>query len=361
MTLNAIQATTIHLNQTTFLHLGKAGGGAVTERLNEWEIAIGKQCHPWPCPSDLQNPNTTFLIDIRDPVDRYFSAFNWRNLMLCNPRNRTRTKARGKRVFLHPEKFCRPNFPKESIMLHEKYKSNASLLAEALCEPGDIREEAKRDFRLLSHAKDSISDWLPRDTWQRANLVSVVLESGFNYLHQLDSAIEWLVSQTYGATVASQLAARKHKELLHQTTDEVHMHSSSLRRKQKESLTPLGSCCMARHLKQDYELIQNLKSISCKGMLSNVCEVAFMSILKRREALLDDSVSCSDLVESLEAPNKTDLDELKKMMTRPRLNKLVSKIAFDDELFWILVGSAILVLYICRRCSVLQRTPEPPE
>ena len=109
--------------------------------------------------------------------------------------------------------FADDNDPRESIMIHEKYQSNASLLAEALCETGEAGDEAKRDFKLLSHAKDCLSDWLPRNTWRTARLVSVVLEPGYDYLHQLDTTIEWLVSETFGANVASELAATKHKEL----------------------------------------------------------------------------------------------------------------------------------------------------
>jgi hypothetical protein len=343
-----IQANVIHLNQTTFLHLGKSGGGAVSERLEEWEVAVGKQCHPRPCPVRLSRPNTTFLIDIRDPVDRYFSAFKWRKLVLCNPLNRTKTPAVGEKVMLDPQKYCQPRARNESIMIHEKYQANASLLAEALCETGEAGEEAQRDFKRLSHAKDCLSDWLPNNTWRTANLISVVLEPGFNYLHQLDNAIEWLVSDLLGANIASELAATKHTELLHQTTDQVRMHSSALHSKHKEPLSPLGSCCVARHLKKDYKLLHKLRSVSCKGKLSNVCEAAFASILQRRQPLLDDSVSCADFVELQNVPPE-DTSTSKK----PRHKKLAGNVLFDDELFWILVAVAAVLLYTCRKCYVL--------
>jgi hypothetical protein len=72
------QDAKIVLKDTILLHIGKGGGGSVQERMEIWQVDF-LYCHPNPRPKKHSNaPN--WLINIRDPVDRFYSAFNWRGL-----------------------------------------------------------------------------------------------------------------------------------------------------------------------------------------------------------------------------------------------------------------------------------------
>ena len=106
---------------------------------------------------------------------------------------------------------------------------------------------------------------------------------------------------------------------------------------------------MARHLKRNYQLLEKLKSVSCKGKLSNVCQAAFASILQRRQPLLDETISCLELVKSGNVPPE-DTSTSKQLL---RHNKVAGNVLFDDELFWVLVGVVAVLVYFCKRCYVL--------
>ena len=65
---------------TVVFHVGKGGGGTLQKQLG-----IGVQwVHPYPRSSinkQLQSgPLKTLIVNVRDPIDRFVSAFNWRNM-----------------------------------------------------------------------------------------------------------------------------------------------------------------------------------------------------------------------------------------------------------------------------------------
>jgi hypothetical protein len=73
----------------TFVHPGKGGGGSFLERAQSvWRLNL-TECHPNPCNNLLQTqtkgassggktPTKKLIISIRDPIDRFVSAFYWR-------------------------------------------------------------------------------------------------------------------------------------------------------------------------------------------------------------------------------------------------------------------------------------------
>ena len=82
----------------TFFHLGKAGGGTVSRelRLNHISIAMS---HPKPNSgriAELQKgPSQTLIVNLRDPVDRFISAFRWRLVVLCSPDDERKAGRKG--------------------------------------------------------------------------------------------------------------------------------------------------------------------------------------------------------------------------------------------------------------------------
>jgi hypothetical protein len=265
------------LKGVLFLHPGKAGGGSVKERYRHWHVRM-KSCHPRPCPDRILSFNFT-LISVRDPVDRFVSAFNWRAQVLCRTKGETRPQD-GARATRNPDLFCKnrelgESTYEESIMIHEKYKSNVSMLAEALC----FGEEGREDLKQLGHARYSLSDWLPGKTANTSNLVAFVVEPGFDFIQQVDAALKWIIGLVMGETSASSLE----EYIINQnmTTSNEYEHSSMRQGYHAPPLSPLGTCCLARHFAKDYELLLVLRERACRD--SGPCSEAIQSILDRRK------------------------------------------------------------------------------
>lgn len=273
----------MNATDTLLLHIAKSGGGTVRKEIEENGVLVQKVCHPRPCRNILSNFNRT-LVTIRDPVDRFVSAFNWRSLVLCHAVNETRTP--NLKATLYPDSFCNPHSPKESIMLHAKYKSNANHLAEAVCDTGSAGEEARQDLKMIKMMKETLVDWLPADSWMSTRLFAIVQEPGFDFMEQVNAAMEWLVLET-NFTIRE-----------NQTIPIQFQHSTKFHGKDPQ-LSPLGTCCMARHLARDYDLLDNLTSVACRGGRSDICKAALSSILDRRKAILEGNSSCHDIALSM--------------------------------------------------------------
>lgn len=277
----------LHENETLFLHVGKAGGGTVFHELLNANIPF-RRCHPHPCPPSLFQNFSTILVTIRDPVDRYVSAFNWRSHLLCKLHNETRTP-NGALRFRFPDKYCEPNNKtKEAYILHDKYSWDPNKLAEALCR--DDNGEASQDLREIRHANHFLIEWFQgrKDSWKRDNttLIAVVQEPGFDFVEQTHSAIDWIISQSNITNATTFLQSSKgNNQTKNLRIHEFGNHTST-------ALSPLGTCCMARHLAGDYELLKQLQV--CRYDSSSRCKGAIASILKRRELALDQHFSCHD-------------------------------------------------------------------
>jgi len=175
-----------------YLHLGKSGGGTVWDELKLWKIDKVHRCHPNPGPcKDKIRKAKSLLISIRDPVERFVSAFNWRSLLVCKDFNETRTKGHQS-ALRNPIKHCKPMKNKEKNILLYKYKSNVNNLAMALCKKQN--KGAIKDVKHIQHAKYSLSDWLhPSGIWHNSEggskLIPVVLEHGYNITKQTYDSI----------------------------------------------------------------------------------------------------------------------------------------------------------------------------
>ena len=156
---------------TAFFHVGKAGGGTLLEHLDErWGFAMRGDSsgftlvHPRPKLSinkQFQNgPLRTLIFNVRDPVDRFVSAFNWRNAILCHPDDeRHRENSSSLRATTFPNIWCKEGSEEEETMMRETYQSSPSVLAEALCHDSPLRSNAEQDFNKVLHAT-TLTKWL---------------------------------------------------------------------------------------------------------------------------------------------------------------------------------------------------------
>jgi len=275
---------------TAFFHVGKGGGGTIKKHL---EIGVS-WVHPRPEPlinEQFQNgPLRTLIFNVRDPVDRFVSAFNWRMAILCHPddeRHRGYMKLKGKGTVgarRFPNLCCIGGSEEEETMLRETYQSSPSVLAEALCHDSSLRPNAEQDFTKVGHAT-TLTEWLdflidPRlvknikdDGIQQFIVLPLEKRSGANvtlFEQQIENLGHHLLSTRYGMDASKKMMrlAQEHKLKLEETRrgkmkdkskDETHLHSSAaFFNSTKSTLTKLGECCLTRFLSDDYRLIQSM-------------------------------------------------------------------------------------------------------
>ena len=353
-----------------FLHVGKAGGGTVGSRIkHDWNISLAV-CHPNPCNPVRTNANnrrtinarnTTeasqtktdinsgtkesnyfhlvnmyltqnryIVINIRDPIDRFVSAFYWKILVTCNPdgHDPRRQVQRGPRATQNPYEWCQLKIGKEEKeVLFHKYHRNVSALAEALCNNDNdndntsftIHEDVKHDINTIIHAKHTLEDWFTNKfDWRdyTRNIIPVVLEKGFDLYQQIDDGILYLLNDIDMNVLTTTTTTNTSATTITTTTDGIEerslkdyippnknkhnsptktTHSSKLNNNNNNNnnsnyfweqipLSKLGEQCLGRYFRRDYELISNLitKNV-CKN---DACRNALQSILDRRSDIL---------------------------------------------------------------------------
>mmetsp|Transcript_1576 Transcript_1576/g.1676 ORF Transcript_1576/g.1676 Transcript_1576/m.1676 type:complete len:437 (+) Transcript_1576:130-1440(+) len=292
-----------------FLHLGKGGGGTVKDRLkNGWKINFDG-CHPRPC-NPKKKDKKNIWINIRDPIDRFVSAFNWGIVITCDPKGDTRI-TRTKKVKIvgqpnptkKPEKYCYD--PKEKIMvpqsniLFQKYNKNVNALAEALCHNNTqqinrhsnsivLDNDVKKDIKKIRHAESTIGDWLKKFDWKDKkmfNIVPIIAEKGFDFNEQIDDGIVSLYN-TKKIVEESPLDFACRKQYVQQSyqSNANSAHSSqAYSKKQVTLLSERGKQCLAEYFRNDYNIISELQTKRCTN---ENCRNALQSILDRRANLL---------------------------------------------------------------------------
>lgn len=263
-----------------FLHIGKAGGGNARERLKQWNLNISV-CHPKPCVyRATENPDSGIIVPIRDPVDRYLSAFYWRLIVLCNPDGDERFGRGGGHAASRPERFCTNGNEDEKEGIFHVFRRDASLLAEGLCSSdATTRTLARRTLRSLQHAGKPIAQWLKFD-WEQRNIFALVMEKGIARLDiQVDAAVEWLyerLSFESSTSFADRASFSKQQQI---TGKEQHTSKAI-----KRQLSPAGEKCVAQYYRRDYELLGEHKERLCK---TRDCLEGIQSILDRRSFLFE--------------------------------------------------------------------------
>lgn len=263
--------------EVRLLHIGKAGGGSVRERFKQWNLNIS-QCHPKPCnPKKASNiPKATILL-IRDPIDRFVSAFFWRMYILCDPHGDER---KHKKTMSDPTHQCKKR-KEEAKGIIDTFHGNASLLAETLCSSNaEEAKKAKLVLKKINHANFALTAWL-KFKWQPENLFSIVLEHGAASLDvQTDEAVEWIYTKLSFENFES--FYNRTEFVKHLSTTGAHRHSSP---GGKHELTSQAERCLGKFHKKDYNFLKNQKENLCR---TSDCLEGIQSILDRRRVLFDD-------------------------------------------------------------------------
>ncbi|ACI65064.1 predicted protein [Thalassiosira pseudonana CCMP1335] len=325
-----------------FFHVGKAGGGTVKKTLGENKLSVSMS-HPKPkikYIDRLKHDQASLIINVRDPVDRFASAFHWRLLLLCSPNDTRRQPEEGDKAFESPREFCY-NIKRQEKILREKYKSSPSVLGEALCDESGKQEEAAKEASKIGHSLQLVQ-WL--DFLVEPELIAEVTENGIRdfmalplekqkgndsplFEQHLDQLSLALLEQRYGREVATRIiestpqtvrASEQKKEKWEHSS--VQFNNST----KPPPLTKLGECCLSRHLEKDYRLIQSmLGDVDEEGVLieplgnahpvignackwgsdeqQKLCRADLRSILTRRAVYLDHSEgTCSEVVSRMQ-------------------------------------------------------------
>ena len=279
------QLQKLSINQVVFLHIGKAAGGSFNHRTRAQLRLFIEQCHPAPCHNLLRRPNNDnnnkrhILVTLRDPVDRFLSAFYWRIYMLCHPNPVEQQQQHG------PPLGCKVR-PAEARILFYTYQQNASKLAEDLCSPlQPVRTKARASLRKIEHAKWSIQNWLDFDWKSQADhIFPLVVEHGIiadSYSDQTDAALHWLRNRThFESQSALEERYRQFQQQSFQKEDTEYSHSS---RALKQELSAEAVQCLVHLYRQDYEILHEIRTLACK---TDVCRQGIDSILSRRGPLL---------------------------------------------------------------------------
>jgi len=302
-----------------FLHLGKGGGGTVWHRLKAgWKINFARR-HPHPCNFKDQKKNVctgwehggNILINIRDPIDRFVSAFNWGIVITCNPKGDTRIKRTKRGRVKHkqgptgnPEKYCFD--PKEKIMvpqtniLFQKYNKNVNALAEALCRNNTqkinrhsnsilLDNDVKKDIKKIRHAWETIGDWLETFDWKDKktfNIVPIISKRGYDLYEQIDDGIVSLYNtKKIVEESPSDFACRKQyvQQSFQSNANSAHSSQGHSKKNQVTLLSEIGKQCLAEYFRNDYKIISELQTKRCTN---ENCRNALQSILDRRANLL---------------------------------------------------------------------------
>lgn len=291
-------------------HIGKAGGGTVDDILRrpadlgdpsswaQWKKAVVTHCHPNPCvkewvPLTDTGQGVGVIVVIRDPVDRFVSAFDWRALVSCTPGDRRKPSQGQPDDFQSSCKGARDDFAKNEVkILHEVYKGDANALAESLCVRGpDTQKTARKHWRQIGHAQHTIADWLGGKTGlerlkvcaidSRCPIITLPLEPHFDFVEMIKSGLS--------AAVASWSGAQRHRR---GNISTVMLHSS-VGNGHHSSLSPAGECCLAQEFHDEYPIIEWLAKVGCRGDRAAECVAALTSMVDRRRSLL--TASCSEL------------------------------------------------------------------
>ena len=270
--------------QAVFLHIGKAAGGTFADRSrNVWKILF-PACHPSLCERATQFNTTKLILTIRDPVDRFVSAFYWRTWIICNPQGDSRKVSSA--ASHDPAHLCKANAPDaEKQLLFGPYYQDVNRLARDLCS-NDTNKTALlvQQIQQLQHAQSHIVDWLNFD-WDPENMFAYVLEPAANVTvdDQIDASIVWVYDNIRFENPAV-FQERALRAMATPTTGQF-AHSSKAT---KQALTPENEKCIAELYRKDYELLRDAKHLICK---TRDCLKGIQSILSRRSFLFETTSS----------------------------------------------------------------------
>ena len=128
--------------QLQFVHIGKCGGSTVEKLLNRSPVVRDQYCSFFESHINgvVVDSNCDYLFCLRNPIDRAFSAFEWRKKLVLED--------------ALPDQVRR--FPGEARILRQ-YKSLGSMARSLYRSHGRLNHAVARDYRSIHHLRESIS------------------------------------------------------------------------------------------------------------------------------------------------------------------------------------------------------------
>ena len=128
--------------QLQFVHIGKCGGSTVEKILSASPVVHEKYSSFFESHINGVIPDAScdYLFCIRNPIERVFSAFEWRRKLVLEDS--------------HPDQVRR--FPGEATILRQ-YKSLGSMARLLYRADGRLNQAVARDFQSVHHLRESIS------------------------------------------------------------------------------------------------------------------------------------------------------------------------------------------------------------
>jgi len=279
------EINTLQVNQTLFLHMGKAGGGTVVERTKQsWKIIFRRQ-HPAPPSSETVIKDylsiDTFWICLRDPIDRLVSAFYWRKKLACKQKD---NRAPSVRAIRHSDQYCLPRSIIDSQVENEYeilfQHDSVDDLAASVCKD-ETFQNFSDDIRHIHHVRHGIGDWISLWKNNSENWYPIVLEPGFDVIAQVDKAVEWTYARAQWENIASFQARQLHAWNDSQLRTSVGpskawTHSSM---SSNSSLSSKSMKCLTNYFHHEYGLLKEIQETKCH---TQACHDAIQSILQRR-------------------------------------------------------------------------------
>ena len=285
---------------TLLLHPGKDGGTTIRQFTRRvWEKMI-PQCHPGPCrktylreegegkSNDNDGEKATRLpiarlLTIRDPIDRFVSAFYFRAKRVEEKKSKKDSKKCDDDVDETTTIEGCDSIRTEKSRLFTRYDRNVSKLAIRLCSTNEtVRNQAFEDKATIGVLmRNDLTDWLTNG-WEtkRDVIYPVVLEKGFDFLDHVVDAFVWAYSIRPFEPKESFENRRKTKFV--QAVDQIRNETKTINSSGKEHSIPLnelGESCLREYFEKDYQLLKHIHGV-CK---SQSCKQAIQSILTRRD------------------------------------------------------------------------------
>lgn len=261
--------------------------------------------HPRPHVKRIQDHSTDpVTVGVRDPIDRFNTAINWRLFVLCDidnePRkvDKTHTTSNTPKEkvaevgssIATPELFCQDDSPYEQELLFHKYQRNANLFAERLYDE-QYGEEARDDLRHILHAGNPLVDWMNFD-WNPEFIFPLVLEQPLDLKAQCDAFVEWMYVRERFESPDSFAKRREYVQQKDCAQGAQPVSTVQHTAGKRSTLSPLAERNLARFYRDDYQLLEELIG-ACK---TPECTQGITSILERRAGVLasvDEGLSAS--------------------------------------------------------------------
>jgi hypothetical protein len=232
---------------------------------------------------------------IRDPVDRFVSAFYWRAAVLCYRAGYLCDPVR----YPPPRKYIgEPDSPKEIeiSLIFNQSRTNVNEIAQRLCRHGDddAYQQAALDVRKIGHLTATTQDWLEQSHVTAAESVSsfwtpIVLEPGFEFNSQIDAFVQHVVvnhtqvEDADSASFANRLVYIQQQDCLEEKKKKKGTINASPKGNKNIPLSDENIKCVARFYLQDYQAIRDLGQTHCT---TQECRLGIESIWNRRSHLL---------------------------------------------------------------------------